>query len=212
MKIYLIRHGETDYSLQRRYCGFSDPPLNERGIWQANRLADKFKGIKIGKIFSSDLIRASETAKIAFKDEPIIKYDKLREINFGIFEGMAYQEICTKYNTLYSKWIENPMTISIPSGEMMNDFIERIDLGFSYIQKNYRNEDIVIVTHAGPIRIILFNAMFSNQKNQEIDLQKMWQIDQHLGAVSIIEYSKEGKPEITSKNDISHLGIEENNF
>ena len=64
IRLILVRHGQTDYNLENRYCGFSNPPLNEKGLWQAKRLAERLRGLKIDKVYTSDLQRARQTAEL----------------------------------------------------------------------------------------------------------------------------------------------------
>mgnify|MGYP001599786738 CR=1 FL=1 len=110
-RIIIIRHGETDHSLENRYSGFSDPPLNDKGIWQAERLAYRMRNEKVDVAYSSGLKRAYETAKIVFKNKVIEKLANFSEMNFGIFEGLTYEEIIKKHSRLYKSWIGNPIEV-----------------------------------------------------------------------------------------------------
>ena len=96
-RLILIRHGETDYSTEKRYCGLTDVCLNKRGIEQAEGLCQKLGEEDVDKVYSSDLRRASEFAKIVFKNKEIEPAPEFREINFGIFEGLTYEEIMARY-------------------------------------------------------------------------------------------------------------------
>ena len=73
-------------------------PINNKGIWQSERLAGLLKDASIDKIFSSDLLRSYETAKIIFKNRSVEKTKKFREMNFGIFEGLGYEQIMKLYD------------------------------------------------------------------------------------------------------------------
>lgn len=120
VRLILIRHGETDYSSQHRYCGFSDPPLNDKGIWQCQQLAARLKDTKIDKVYSSDLVRARQTAEIIFGGRPIEETADLREMNFGLFEGLKYEQLIEKYPELYKSWIDDPEKVITPNGERIN--------------------------------------------------------------------------------------------
>jgi alpha-ribazole phosphatase len=206
MKIYLIRHGETDYNLYKKYCGSSDIPLNKTGIWQANKLAERLSDLKVDTVFSSDLIRASETAKIIFKDEPIIEFDKLQEYNFGIFEGLTYDEIMQKYPKLYNDWIENPMSITIPSGDSYPKFNKRINDAYSYIITHFKDQTVAVVSHSGPIKTLLLKALKTDAESfRNNDLDSFWKIEQSNSALNIIEETFDGKINIICRNDTSHL-------
>ena len=124
-RLILIRHGETDYNAEKKYYGFSDPPLNDIGTWQAERLHERLKTEKIDQVYSSDLKRARHTAGIVFKNNEIKIYSDLREMNFGIFEGLQHYEIMEKYSQIYTNWIKNPLNIKIPKGEAFKSFKKR---------------------------------------------------------------------------------------
>ena len=88
MKIYVARHGQTDWNIQHKAQGRSDIPLNEVGIKQAENLRDNIAGIEFDAVYASPLKRAAETAKIATDNKYDIVYDdRLMERSFGDFEG-----------------------------------------------------------------------------------------------------------------------------
>lgn len=201
-RLILIRHGETEYNFENRYCGFSDPPLNTKGIWQSKRLANRLKSLKIDKIYSSDLRRAYQTAKIIFKNNLIEKSESFREVNFGIFEGLRYEEILKVYPELYKDWIDNPVKVKIPNGESLKNLSKRVKEKLSSIFSQYKDKTIAVVTHGGPIRVILCDALKYN-------LEMFWQIKQQPGALNIIDDVETSLPVVVKMNDVSHLSIKE---
>ncbi len=92
MKLWLIRHGQTDMNLEKRMQGLSDIPLNETGREQARRAAETVKDVSFDVVFASPLKRAVETASIlsGFPEEKIIRDERLIEANFGKYEGRHY--------------------------------------------------------------------------------------------------------------------------
>jgi len=201
-KLILIRHSETDYNLESRYCGYSNLPLNNKGIWQAQRLSVRLKDIKIDRVYSSDLKRAYQTAEIIFKNNSIERMADFREMNFGIFEGLKYEDIIKKHPKLYRNWINDPMKIKIPNGEGLKDLSKRVKERLSSILSKYEDKTLALVTHGGPIRIILCDVLKYN-------LKMFWQMEQEVGALNIIDYDKGFSPDIIKMNDISHLSIKE---
>lgn len=201
-RLILIRHGQTDYNSKNRYCGFSDPPLNAQGIWQAKRLADRLKDLKIDKAYSSDLKRAYQTAGIVFRDISIEKSADFREMNFGIFEGIGYEMIIEKYPDLYSEWINSPTKIKIPGGEGFIDLNKRVLRKLASILWRHADGTIAIVSHGGPIRVILCNALGYGPKI-------FWQIEQESCALNIIDYSEAQSPIVVTRNDTAHLFVKE---
>lgn len=196
-KLILIRHGETDYTTQRKYCGHENIPLNALGIKQAKRLRSRLKNMQVDAIYSSDLERALETAKLAFPDMQVARTEELREINFGEFSGLTFRDVESKYPGIYKAWIENPESAKIPNGESLPDLARRVDRFFERITKDNLNGNVAIISHGGPIRILLL-------KLQERGFDKFWEIEQRTAAINIIDFDK-GVPKSLKINDTSHL-------
>ena len=155
MRILLIRHCETNYSVKHRYCGASDPSLNCLGRKQAKVLRGTLKNIGIDKVYSSSLKRAYETSRLIYPNYPIQKLNDFREIDFGIFEGLKYEEIIERFPKLYKEWIDKPLEIKIPGMESLKGLAKRVERGLFSIQSRHQDETVAIVTHGGPIRVIL---------------------------------------------------------
>jgi len=186
-RVILIRHSQTDYNLENRYCGFKDIGLNKIGKAQARRIGVKLKDLKIDKIFSSDLKRSEQTAKIIFANRcRIVKNKNLREINFGIWEGFNYKQILQRSPATYKKWLKNPFSVDIPSGEKMSHFINRIKKELKNIIKNNSDKTVALITHSGPIRIILNTVL-------GIKREDFWRLKLKPQAVYIIEYKNSSK-------------------
>lgn len=200
-RLILIRHGETDYIPQNRYCGFSDPSLNNKGRWQAGRLSVRLAGLKIDKIYSSDLKRAHETAQIIFNGSAVEKTADFREINFGIFEGLKHEEILKKYHRIYKDWVNNPEKIEIPGGEGLRDLRKRVRNGICFIFSRFKDGVIAVVAHGGPIKIILCQAM-------GYGLEDFRKITQNAGALNIVDYRDGLPPVVIKMNDTAHLSEE----
>jgi len=175
--------------------------LNNKGIWQSKRLAYRLEELSPVKIYSSDLKRAYETAKIIFRNNSIEKEVDLREMNFGLFEGLRYEEIVRKYPKLYRDWVDNPEKIKIPNGESLSDLHKRVKERLSFILSQHEGKTLAVVTHGGPIRVILCDAF-------GFDVNMLWQIGQEIGALNIIDYAGESSPVVVKTNDISALSTE----
>lgn len=196
MRIYLIRHGETDYTINKQYCGFSNPPLNEMGIKTANILKKYFQNKPINKIYSSDLIRAIETTKIIFPHNKFTKTKLIREMNFGIFEGYDYQYLSKKYTSLYQKWISNPNT-TIPKGETFSQFKKRIKKFFNKLIECDKNNNIAIVSHGGVIRLLICEAkVIQGKLDENYSYLDFWNINVDCGSIFVIEWMKNKKIKI----------------
>lgn len=197
-KIILIRHGQTDWNLKKRYCGFSDINLNERGKKQADKLSKILNKEKIHRVYSSDMKRTVQSAKIVLKNTSIEKIRGFREINFGIFEGLTYKEAMDKYSEIYTKWIANPLNFIIPKGESLNCLAKRVRKAWKKLISKNSRKTIAIFSHAGPIRIILCDLL-------KLDLRReFWKLNPSSASINIIEFNKR-KFKIKLLNNTSYL-------
>ncbi|MCX5706750.1 MAG: histidine phosphatase family protein [Candidatus Omnitrophica bacterium] len=193
-RLLIIRHGETKYNLNRRYCGFSNPPLNVSGISQAESLAKQLKVFDIAAVYSSDLLRAIQTAEIVFPKLQIKTMLDFRELNFGIFEGLNYSEIMERYPELYRDWIKGPSNVLLPNGEEFGEFRKRVSSALSSIISLHREKTIALVTHSGPIRLILCEVLCYG-------FERFWEINQDNAAFSIIDYPERSAPVAVDINE-----------
>lgn len=155
-KIYLTRHGETVWNRQQRFQGHKNSELTDKGILAAELLADRIEDIELDYIVSSPLLRAYNTAEIARgnKDVQIIKYDGLKEINLGEFEGMSYVDIKSKHTELLAEIEKDPFNNRYPNGENLQEFYKRVVKVFTEVVDKHRNKTTLIVAHGGTLKCI----------------------------------------------------------
>lgn len=194
-RLILIRHGQTDWNLEKKYCGSMDIELNRRGRRQARCLRKRLKAEVIHKVYSSDRKRALETAKIIFRTKRPEKLADLREMHFGIFEGLTYKEIMKSHPAIYKRWLEDPSSVPIPEAEALNDFKKRVERAFKKIVCLNRNKTIAAICHGGTISIFISAILRKND---------FWKQIPHTASLSIVEY-RGSKPEIRLLDDTSHL-------
>lgn len=145
----LIRHGQTDWNLEGRYQGQSDVPLNLVGRSQAEELALQLRGKGIKAIFSSDLQRASETAKIIGSSLklPVITDSRLREINQGEWEGQLVGILKERYSKLWEQRKEDPANIRPPGGETVGEVAVRMYEVLDEIANRFPDSKVIISSH-----------------------------------------------------------------
>jgi len=160
MKLLLVRHGETDWNAQHRYQGHSDISLNENGVEHARQLAYRLQSEKIDLVYSSDLKRAIQTARILVGDRAIqIRTDpRLRELNFGILEGHTFEEGLERWPEMITAWVQDNNQPP-EGGEPMDVFTQRVGSFFTEIRANSEPQTILIVSHGGPLRAIIQNLL-----------------------------------------------------
>ena len=154
-ELFLIRHAQTEYNRQKRYCGFSDICLNKAGINQAQAHKNKTRGLNLDVLFCSSLKRTKQTADILFPKKKVIFEPRLKELNFGKWEGLKHEEIMERYGIAYSQWLNDPFNLRPPQGESLLDLQKRCISFLEFVLKKFKHKKIGIISHAGPIRIML---------------------------------------------------------
>lgn len=184
MEIYLLRHGETESNRQRRYQGWSESPLSGEGRRQAAGAAAFLAGRNIQEVHCSDLQRASQTAGaiaaacgVAARPNP-----RLREIHFGAWEGLTYDEITARWGEAIDQWLADPFRLAPPGGESLKDVEERAAAFMESLVGEkpgeastpgagnnpargsdpalpQKDRKVVVVSHGGTIRLLLFNLL-----------------------------------------------------
>jgi len=140
MKIYFATHGTTTDNETKISSGWKDVGLSELGVQQAKEMGERFKDIKIDLICCSDLKRAVDTVKIAFRDKyPIIADKRLRELNYGDFNGKPSEVV----EPMKVKHIKEPF----PNGESYEQAMLRVHEFLSEITEKYSNKTVLIVGH-----------------------------------------------------------------
>jgi len=155
-QFFLVRHGETEWNREGKYTGQTDIPLNRTGKMQAEEAARQMASVQPDVIFSSDLIRAVETAEIIARriKIPIKKDERLREINQGEWEGMHVDEIKKKFHDLIVSRQTDPLNVAAPGGETIGQVYERVYSALRDICRNYPNGKVVISAHGIVLSIV----------------------------------------------------------
>lgn len=152
MNIIMLRHGESEDNVAKVY-GTKETCLSEEGIKQIREIKETIKDLNFSKVYVSPLRRTRESLKYLDLAMEGIEEKRIQEYNFGIFSGLTNEEIETGYPLEYKEWVENPHDYIIREGESLKFVYDRvIDFLEEVIE---RDEDILLVTHAGIIRLVL---------------------------------------------------------
>lgn len=182
-RLILIRHGLTQWNLQKRYLSFSDIGLNKKGQSQAKIMQERLKNKIIHRLYSSDAKRARETAQIIFRNLQIEIVADLKELHFGVFEGLTYRQILKRHPLIYKKWLSDPYSVNIPGGENLSAFKKRVVGVFRKIILLNQNKTVAVVCHAGVISIFLNHLL----KNKDF-----WRYTPDFCGLNIIEFNHRG--------------------
>ena len=156
-RLILVRHGVTETNETRKFTGQSDIDLNEEGYRQVKKLRDRLAGEKIDVIYSSDLKRTMETAGPISSSHSleIISCPELRELDYGVCEGMTYREINEQYPELGRHIAEVNPEMQFPGGECFQDLSDRAEKFLKITKTHGEDDSILAVSHGGMIRTLI---------------------------------------------------------
>jgi broad specificity phosphatase PhoE len=175
MEILLVRHAETD--LKGTFCGHTDPPLNGAGRAQVPAILHAIGNRPVETILTSDLRRARETAKAVAQHyaAKLLLRPGLREIFFGEWEGLRWQQIEERDTDFARAWMESFPNLTPPGGESVRDFEARIESELHYLSGLAGDSALIVVTHAGVMRAML--------KRQGLSDKEAWAATRDYGVV-----------------------------
>ena len=160
MRFILVRHGITEWNEQNRYQGITDIKLSETGRKQARLLAEELKNIPIDHIYSSPLLRAYETAKEVAdgKGMDIIVDERLRELDYGKWEGITRAELYKAYGDSFKNFQGEPFHYPFPGEGTLNHAKLRVGMVFEEIKERYRGTDetVAVFAHGGILKLAIF--------------------------------------------------------
>lgn len=198
-KLFLIRHGQTDWNHNLKYQGHADTSLSPMGEQQARLLARHLRDVPFTAIYASDLKRAFDTARIvaAAHNLPVQVVPQLREIKFGAWEGLTSEEIEAGWPDSIKRLYTEPDALSIPGGESFRQLRARATAAVHTLVQRHPHDTVAVVSHGGTIRTIICAAL-------GIDLNHVWNIRQDNTAVNILEYFDD-RVVLALLNDCHHL-------
>lgn len=172
-RVIAMRHGETAWNVASRVQGQLDVPLNEQGEWQVKRLARAVGDEGIGRIYSSDLLRAWQTAAAVAEQLglTVTPDTGLRERGFGVFEGMTFQEIRERWPAQSERWRRRDPDFRPEGGESLNDFSTRCVAAASRLAGAHPGETIALVAHGG-----VMDCLYRAAARLALDAPRSWQL------------------------------------
>lgn len=200
-RFLLLRHGQTELSVQRRYSGRGNPALTPLGRDQADRAA-KMLAAKggIAAVISSPLGRARETAEAAAAalQVPVHTHDGLIETDFGAWEGLTFREAAERDPELHARWLGDP-SVPAPGGESFDAVRERVEAARRDLTGLYAGSNVVLVSHVTPIKTLLQLAL-------GVGPSLLYRLHLDLASLSIAEFYPDGGSSVRLVNDTSYLG------
>jgi 2,3-bisphosphoglycerate-dependent phosphoglycerate mutase len=172
-RIVAIRHGETAWNVDTRIQGQLDVPLNDKGRWQAERLALALGHEAIAAVYASDLLRAHETALAIVRraGPPVVTDSGLRERAFGVFEGRTFKEIEMRWPEQALRWRQRDPDFGPEGGEQLRTFFARCIATAARLAAAHAGQTIALVAHGG-----VLDCLYRAATRLELQSPRSWQL------------------------------------
>ena len=199
VKLILVRHALTVDNQKSRLSGHIDSSISEEGKEQIDKITNYLKDFDIDKIYTTTSSRTKDTVKklSELKSIEIIEKESLKEISFGDFEGLTFDEIKDKYPKEFQDMIEKGYEYKYPNGESVIDSYNRVCIELDNIISNNDDRTILICSHGGTIRNIITYLISNSYKYH-------WNFKIDNGSVTILEV-QDGFTVITAMNNTSFI-------
>lgn len=199
VKLILVRHALTVDNQKSRLSGHIDSSISEEGKEQIDKIINYLKDFYIDKIYTTTSSRTKDTVKklSELKSIEIIEKESLKEISFGDFEGLTFDEIKDKYPKEFQDMIEKGYEYKYPNGESLIDSYNRVCIELDNIISNNDDRTILICSHGGTIRNIITYLISNSYKYH-------WNFKIDNGSVTILEIQN-GFTVITAMNNTSFI-------
>ena len=202
-KLFLIRHGQSAGNAEGRFGGHSATPLSELGFEQARVTAEALARENINAIYSSDLLRAVQTAEPLSKltGIPIVTKPEFRERNVGVLEGLTFDESKQEYPNDYYALVNRNVHHVITNGESYSNLLDRIKGELRDIIRRHRGERIAIFTHTGALCFMTLHLLGAIHRGTK---QTPWIVTSNCG-INRFEIRGPRNVRVLALNDTRHL-------
>jgi probable phosphoglycerate mutase len=199
-RLLLLRHGQTELSVRRRYSGRGNPPLTELGLRQAAAAAARLSTRDdIAAVVSSPLTRARQTADAVAAAVGVTAVDLagLIETDFGAWEGLTFAEAAARDPQPHRDWLADTAS-SPPGGESFDQVSERVAQARAELMAGYGGSTVVVVSHVTPIKTLLRMGLAAGPS-------VLFRLHLDLASLSVVEFYPDGHSSVRLVNDTSHL-------
>lgn len=200
LELLLIRHGQTDYSRENRFCGSIDPPLNATGLQMAEAFGVAYASFPWTAIYASPRLRTQQTAEALARRAgvPIVTEPGLAEIAYGEWEGLRHEEVQAKWPEAYTYWSADVASRGTPGGETAFAVAARAAPLLEQIRSRHTDGRVLLVSHKATIRILVCALL-------GIDVRLFRdRLSQGVASVTKFELKKSGA-QLIQLGDVAHL-------
>ncbi len=199
LRLFVVRHGETAWSRERRFAGSRDVPLVDEGLRQSEAVARALAGSFVGAVYASPLARARASAEVIAKLHrlPVQTEPAFREMAFGDWEGLTRDEVAARFPEAYTQWRLAPHRLRIAGAETLAQVAERVRSGVRELLATQEGQTVALVSHAIVTRLIVLDAL-------GLGHDRLWTVDAAPAGITEIEYEPDWAT-VHRMNTLAHL-------
>lgn len=200
LRLVLLRHGQTEYSVARRYSGHGNPALTGTGLAQAEAAAGRLARLpELAAVISSPLLRTKQTAEAVSAATGMgVEFDeRLTELDFGNWEGLTFAEAAERDPEWHRDWLRDP-TVPTPGGESFDQVYRRVLDAQQGLLERFGGGTVVLVSHVTPIKTLLRIGLDAGPA-------MLYRCHLDLAALSRVDFYPDGNASVTLVNDTGHL-------
>jgi len=205
-RLYLVRHGATQLTMEDRFSGSENVQLSQDGREQVEQLAARLANSNIAAIFCSPLDRTVETAQIIARPHGLTPTPKdgLREISHGHWEGMTRKEVEAQFSDEYTSWESDPFTFAPQGGESGISVLARALPVIREIVVGHDGDSVLVVSHKATLRLIISSLLGFDARGYRDRL------DQAPACLNILDFKDSVRARLMLFNDTSHYASQPN--
>ena len=199
LRLFVVRHGETEWVRERRFAGSRDIPLTEIGRDQCAAVARALAGATVAAVYASPLERARASAEVIARPHglPVRTVPAFSEMSFGSWEGLTRDEARARDPEAWAQWRSAPHLLEPAGGETIPGVAARVNAGIAALQEAHDSQTIVLVSHGVVARVIVLGAL-------GLGLDRLWTLDAAPAGITEIEYEP-GWATVHRMNTVAHL-------
>ncbi|MFH1829801.1 MAG: histidine phosphatase family protein [Pseudomonadota bacterium] len=202
LELLFIRHGRTEYNVNRKVMGRKPIPLDDVGRAQSKELAVRLSGEKIDAIISSPVFRAIQTAEViaAFHEDLKVEQDEgLIEIDYGQWEDLTFDDLVAKHESEWRTYREDPKRTSFPGGESMKEAGRRVGEFMDKILKRFDTGRVALISHADVIKLAFLHVL-------DMELKYLVRFSIDNCAICLVRITKDTGPRLVILSSLDGIG------
>ena len=201
LRLFVVRHGETEWVRERRFAGSRDIPLTAAGRDQCAAVARALASATVAAVYASPLERARASAEVIAKPHglPVRIVPAFSEMTFGSWEGLTRDEARARDPEAWAQWRSAPHLLKLAGGETIAEVAARVTAGIEALQAAHDGQTVVLVSHGVVARVIVLGAL-------GLGLDRLWTLDAAPAGITEIEYGP-GWATVHRMNTVAHLEV-----